>query len=239
MRRVYGIDYSPWTQRACWALHARRVDYRFRQYKPTLDELAMRFRLGRWSGTISVPVLVDDERGPVEGSEAIARLANELGEGPDLFADEGAVARWTELAEPALGYGRARSIDALIASPEEQSEALSAVMPRAVTPAFRWVARSIAARTKDKYAQPPRSAMTTFLDALRDALGSGSEHLIGDAITYADLLAASALEMVQPGAQCRRGPRQRQSWTDPELAESHRDLLEWRDRLVERSGFSI
>lgn len=238
MRTVYGIDYSPWTQRACWALHVRNVPFRFWHYKPTLDEPRMRFRLGRWTGTVSVPILVDDERA-IEGSEAIARFANEAGEGPDLFADEAEVARWCALAEPGLEYGRTRTIDALIEDPAAQAEALEAVLPASVAPAFSWVARSIARRTRAKYPAPPRSVLVDFLGELEGAVGDGGSYLVGDAITYADLVAATTLEVVEPGGHCRRGPHQRRYWTDDELASAHRGLFSWRDRLVEETGFSI
>src|SRR5690606_17418493 len=97
MRSLVGLVYSPWTQRARWALDHHRVVYRSEPYTPLLGELALRRRLGRFRGRVSVPVLFTDAA-VIDDSVAIARHAEAVGSGGPRFADADAVTRWVALA---------------------------------------------------------------------------------------------------------------------------------------------
>ena len=61
MPELLGLPYSPWSEKARWALDARRVPYREVTYAPLLGEPALRLKLKRWRGNVTVPVLTDDE----------------------------------------------------------------------------------------------------------------------------------------------------------------------------------
>jgi glutathione S-transferase len=234
MQTLIGLHYSPWTHKARWALSYARAEHRYREYLPTLGELAMRARLRKWRGRVSVPVLVGDGA-PIEGSLAIARWADER-TGAGLFPEGLDVVRWTDLSDAALAERRPAILEAVAADPAAQEEALIGTVPRSLQPGFRWLTRSISARTSAKYRDTVRGgAMKRALDELRAAL-AGGDHLHGGALSFADIAMAVALEMVVPVADdfVRRGPAMRRAWTDPILAREYRDLVEWRDRLCER-----
>lgn len=243
MTELLGLPYSPWTEKARWALDARRVAYAFRHYQPLLGEAALRAKVGRWTGKVSVPVLTDDEGGVHADSAAIARWADGRGEGPALFpagrADE--VTRWVELSERALAAGRALSLVRVLAD----REALAELVPPKVRAALGPLAPSMGAfgvrRTFRKYgghvaaADAHRAAFVEALDQLAASLGDdpagrGPRTLLG-AFSFADVAMAQALAFVDPPAALRMGPGTRRTFRDPELAERYRDLLAWRDAL--------
>ena len=41
---LYGVGYSPWTERARWALDHHRIAYRYREHLPMLGEPMLRRR---------------------------------------------------------------------------------------------------------------------------------------------------------------------------------------------------
>ncbi len=237
---LVGLDYSPWTQRAAWALHLSGVPARFGQYTPTLGEPRLRFHLGRLGGRISVPVLLRAPGGPIEDSFDIARWAaahaTPAAPAPNLIPDVAEAHRWNALADRALEYGRLRAVGDMIDNAGHLDEASSKEFPTFVAPLLRPVARAIAKRTLGKYASTPRSTMADALGQLRDALGAGP-YVVGGAVSYADIAMATMLEMVSPGPQTERGPEETRDWTDPEFADEFRDLLEWRDALLTETNF--
>ncbi|MBW2462503.1 MAG: glutathione S-transferase family protein [Deltaproteobacteria bacterium] len=237
---LVGLDYSPWTQRAAWALYLSGVPARFVQYTPTLGEPRLRLRLRRLGGTVSVPVLLGAPGGPIEDSFDIARWAvahaSPEAPAPNLIPDLAAANRWNALADRALEYGRQRLVRQMIDNAGHLDEASSKEFPPFVAPMLRPVARAIARRTLGKYAPAPRSAMADALTQLRDALGNGP-YVLGAAPSYADIAMATMLEVVSPSSRTKRGPEEVRDWTDPEFAEEFRDLLEWRDALAAETDF--
>src|SRR6185369_10337053 len=72
MTELIGIPYSPWSEKARWALDVRRVPYVSRLYKPLVGEPMLRLALRRWRGAVSVPVLREDNGRMLADSLAIA-----------------------------------------------------------------------------------------------------------------------------------------------------------------------
>ncbi len=237
---LYQIHYSPWSEKARWALAVRGVAYRKVEYLPMIATPLLRARLGRWSGKVTVPALFVDGTA-YNDSYAIARWAAERGNGPDLFPAErlGEIERWNQRSEAILGHGRA------LVTPRVAGDAAAAL--EQVPKGLRWIGPLSAPLVafgvrylRDKYAleavgqNERRAAMRTELTTLRSAL-SGSDHLMGT-LTYADIAMAVALQVVVPvaDAHVRLGPATRAAWRDPELADEFADLIGWRDRLYDR-----
>lgn len=235
---LVGLDYSPWTQRAAWALDLAGIETRFVAYTPTLGEPRLRWSLRRLRGRVSVPALLRVHAGPIEDSFDIARWAADHSRPgtPALFPDIDEVRRWNDIANRALSYGRCRAVGAMVDNARHLDEASSKEFPSAIAPLLRPVARAIAKRTVSKYDAPPRRALGDALTQLRDALGEG-RYVLGGGPTYADVVMATMLEVVRPGPQTARGIEEMRDWTDTEFAEQYADLLEWRDALLAETGF--
>ncbi|MBM4341813.1 MAG: glutathione S-transferase N-terminal domain-containing protein [Deltaproteobacteria bacterium] len=237
---LYQIHYSPWSEKARWALDARCVAYRKVEYLPMLGAPMLRARLGRWSGKVTVPVLFASGQAH-DDSLAIAQWAAGQGTGPELFPIGRAteLLAWNRASEAVLAHGRALVTPRVAGDPSAALEQ--------VPKGLRWLGPLSAPLValgvrylRDKYAleavgqNERRSAMRAELTALRQALASGA-HLLG-AFSYADIAMAVALQVVEPvgdGHQ-RLGPATRAAWREPELADEFADLIAWRDRLYDR-----
>ena len=236
------ISFSPWSERARWALDARGIDVKHREYLSVIGELGLRKQLGKWSGKVSVPVLFTGD-GAISDSFDIARWADAHGTGPTLFpaGKDSAVRHWNERSETALAAGRAVSLTRVLAN----NDALDELTPkplRAFGAASRAVTRFAVARTRNKYDGGARSdtehgaVLTAVLDELRAALGGDPTATLLGEFSYADITAAQALTFVSPvdRKHLRIGAANRTAFTNVDLVARYPDLLEWRDTLYAR-----
>lgn len=241
------IPYSPWSEKARWALEARGLSYRSRYYQPLLGEPELRLRLRRPKGVVSVPVLFTHD-GPLADSLAIARYAANNGSGPDLFppAAEAALNRWCALSEDGLAAGRTRSLGRVL----DDRHALLEMLPKSLRTVLGPLAVKIAAhgvrRTLRKYGSDsrpdPLSTLRSVLGELRHALSQvaappdgGPNTLFASGLSFADIAMAQVLAFITPPASgLRIGRANRAAFTDPELAAEFADLIAWRDALYLR-----
>jgi glutathione S-transferase len=250
MVQLLALPYSPWSEKARWALDARRVPYAYRVYTPLLGEPALRLRLRRWTGPVTVPILIDDGGACIADSADIARWADARGEGPRLFPPEHAadIEAFITLSERALAAGRALSLRRMLHDDDALREMVPRPLRRVSPGAAARIAKLGIARTLRKYpiarsgASPsdPRAAapiLEAALDELRRALaaapksGDAPPTLLGH-FTFADIAAAQALAFVDPPTTgLRIGRSSRRTFTDESLRERYEDLVRWRDAL--------
>ena len=229
---------SPWSEKARWALDHHRIDYLEEAYTPMLSEPALRWRLRRPRGPVTLPILFADGETYTDSYD-IAHYAERRGAGVPLFRRglEAAIARWNRLSDAAMSAGRALVSFRLEDDPQARSEALPDLVPRALRRPLdpvarlgvRYLARKYGFRD-DEHAH--RAELRARLVEMRDALSDGRRYLLSE-LSYADIAMASALQFVAPvGDQhLRLGPASRRAWTDLDLAGELTDLLEWRDQL--------
>ena len=238
MVNLLGLAYSPWTEKARWALDARSIPYRFRFYQPLVGEAELRWRLRRLTGAVSVPVLATDDGRWLADSAVIARWADERGEGPRLFPaeHEAAITRIVEVSERAMSAGRVLSLARVL----DDGEALAEMVPRKLRRALGPVAVRLASagvkRTVRKYGggrknlEQHRADLGAALDELRSALAKAPT--LFDRFSFADIAMAQALAFVRPPSTgLKLGEASRRSFCDPQLSERYADLLDWRDEL--------
>ena len=130
---LVGEGFSPWTEKARWALDHHRILYRYEEYTPLLSEPWLRIRAGRGSGTISVPYLLGGDGLSLGDSFAIAREADRRGNGslvPEDQIDE--ITTWNERSERLMRAGRARILAQTEENRELQSESLPSQLPQAL-----------------------------------------------------------------------------------------------------------
>lgn len=240
--RLFGISYSPWSEKARWALDHHRLPYAFVEHTPLVDELAMRVRLRKLRGTVSVPTLFCGREG-VEGSLAIARWADAHANGAKL--EDGAGERasldaWDALSEKACRAGRALVSMRMQTTPGAMEEAVPSFVPALLR---RTVGRVGVAYIARKYAVDlgaeavHEATLAEVLTAIRAGLAKGDgKYLVGGHFTLADIVAACAVNVVVPvGAQyVPIGPRTREAWTRSALAQQFADVVAWRDALYAR-----
>lgn len=230
--------FSPWSERARFALDHHRIDYREEAYVPLLGEPMLRLRTRVFRGPLSVPVLFHDGR-VIRDSVEIARYADTLGKGSPLFpaSAEAEIARYVELATGLMDAARVLSVPRMAQNVDARRESLPAFIPAPLRSAMLPLAGLGTAYISRKYrlgAHDPNEARTTIrrgLERLQADL-RGRDTLLSD-FTFADIAAAVALTMVRPVEHpvLPLGPGMRAAFTDPELAKEFGDLVAWRDKL--------
>jgi glutathione S-transferase len=243
MNELVAIPYSPWSEKARWALDHHAIPYRESEYTPMLSEPALRARLGKWRGKISIPILLSESGRSIQDSFAIAHHAEELSQGtPALFpaAFEAEIVRWNERSEAALAAGRALVTERVLQDPAAKREALPK-MPDAAKALMTPIADLGAGFLRRKYkfgarVEAERRTSDQVFQELQTALEESGDYLVGGQFSYADICMATALQMVRPVTDeyIRLGPATRLAWTDDLLASKFPTLLAWRDGIYQK-----
>lgn len=233
---LVGLTYSPWTHRARWALSHHGIGYDFSEYLPVVGAPLLRARAGKWTGKISVPVLLTPH-GAITDSTEIARHADRIGSGSRLYdGHEEAITKWLAVSEPALDAARALVIRAVNDNARAQEESvklpLPAVLKRPTARFGTWMlTRKWNARFSDEEAE---ARLVHALEQLRSGL-DGREYLDRD-FSLADIVMAGIVQTIQPVADkyIPLSPGTRETWTRSTLAARFGDLVGWRDQLFQK-----
>jgi glutathione S-transferase len=245
--RLLQLPYSPWSEKARWALDFHEIPCEMQRYEPLIGEPKLRWSLRRLSGPVSVPCLHADGRW-IDDSFAIARWADAHSHRADRArlipdADHDRIERYNALSERGLAGGRWRSLRRMLDSPA----ALRDMVPRNLRrlgPVAVGIASLGVRRTLHKYAgvlpeHEAQRSLVEALDQLRSNLQTGGttngvEHLL-EHFSHADIAMAQVLAFVDPpSTHLRMSKGTRSSFHDPELAPRYADLLAWRDALYEQ-----
>jgi len=237
--RLIALPYSPWSEKARWALDHHRVPYKEEGYLPIFGAPLLRLRRRRWSGPVTVPVLLRD--GPaLLDSWDIARHAEAVGSGAALFpaAQLDEITAWNKRSEALMAAARMRTTRAVGSDPQALVESLPPVIRKTPAVVQRAVGRVGVRYLLGKYGHltggDGAAQMRPVLETARRALAE-REHLL-DGFTYADITFALALQFIDPVADryITLSPASRPHWRFPELAEEFSDLIAWRDGLYDR-----
>lgn len=235
VNRFLAIPYSPWSEKARWALDLRGVPYFEQLYVPMLSEVGLRFSLRRLGGKVTVPVLFADDGRVCADSLAIARFAAATGRGPTLFpaGRDSEILRLDERSEEILAASRALSVAKAMDDAAAREEAVPRFLPALLRP---MVGRMGVVYLHRKYGTSlDREALARTIAAglrgLREEL-AGRPYLF-DELSYADVILAVSLQLVAPVADryIKLGEATRRVCTHAPIVEEFADLLAWRDRL--------
>lgn len=239
MNEFIALSYSAWSEKARWALDHHGISYREKEYAPMLGEPGLRLKLRRFTGKVTVPVLLTD-REVITDSLDIARHAERTGHGTRLFPENhlGEILDWNQKSEMTLEAGRALSVSRVLQDQEAQAESLPPFIPGALRGALTPVARSGALFLSRKYhltdesLKTHQARMREQLVALRKGLEKSSPYLTGR-FSFADIVMAVALQFVVPVDDrfIHLGPHTRKAMTEIPLAEEFADLIQWRDLI--------
>jgi glutathione S-transferase len=241
MRTLVGIPFSPWTEKARWALDHHGIAYRFESHLPVVNEVLIRARRRRLRGRVSVPLLLAGDE-VCDDSFAIARYAERHGRGEPLFFDAAGVEAYEARSEAALRAGRALFLERLKLDDGARADSMPSFVPPVLRGPLDGVARMTIDMLTSKYETTKQSTFdheTTLrqnLDDLRAALG-GRAHLLGDRLSYADITMTAPLHFIAPlsDAYVPVTSAIRRALTHTELARSYQDLVDWREALYARS----
>jgi glutathione S-transferase len=223
---------GPWGEAAKAILHVKKIPYaRVAQVAGENDDALI-----AWTGAANAPTAMYDEERARTDRFAILHLAERLAPNPPLLpsgVEERALCMGlaNEVAGE-LGFGWCRRLMLLEVTPQ-------------TPPAARAMLESLQARYASPDFPPARAAercaeiMRAFARRLRAQRARGSDYLLGDTLTVADLYWATFAVMLKPlpEERCPMNPAQRAMYSvrDPVLSAALDPiLLEHRDLVYER-----
>jgi glutathione S-transferase len=239
---LVAIDYSPWSEKARWALDHNGVPYKETPYLSMVGEFALRKRLGRWRGKVSLPLLFAGDE-VINDSFAISTYVEEThGADRPLFPAEAhdEIKSWNEQSETGLAAGRALTSERVLASPAARREAMPPMPKLLVGPLSAPITKLGVAYLKRKYGfsgkpDDHRTALRATLENLKSTLADGRKYMLGEVFSYADICMAVTMQFVRPVTDeyIKLGPASRTAWTDETFSQEFSDLLTWRDGMYE------
>lgn len=241
-RKLVTLSYSPWSERARWALDHHGLAYQRISHTPFLGELKLRRLLGkRRTGRATVPVLIAGNE-VLTDSFDIALYADREGVGEKLIPKEreAELRSFAARVDGAMQHGRVLLVSRLLASGPARDETLPRWVPGALRPLLRPVTHFGTAWFGRKYAvdldsvSAHRAALRSALEDFRKALG-GRDYVYGS-FTWADILLACLVQGIAPvdDRYIRLGEASRKVWSHPDLATEFTDLVTFRDQLYAR-----
>jgi glutathione S-transferase len=240
--KLVSLSYSPFSERACWALDHHRIAYQIIDHVPVVGELRLRRLASGKKGRVTAPLLITDDATLCDSWD-IARYADAHGVSSKLLPDEriAEIQAFNGRADTAMTAGRILLVRALLESPGALDESLPTFVPHWLRPLMRPATRLATRWFGQKYEcdlageAAALAGMKGELDALRSALANSSPYLLGS-FSYADILMATMLQGVAPvrDEYIYLGPESRKAWHRSALADEYQDLLQWRDEIYAR-----
>jgi glutathione S-transferase len=237
---LIGLYFSPWTERARWALDYHGVRYQYREYTTLLDELSLRLKTKRPFDKITVPLLIADQE-LVNDSFEIARFADRQSDKrpliPATHLDE--IREWVDWTELALCSARIRATRRIMASPEALADRLPGYIPdflRMPLAPMSFLGSGLILfkyRLKEDSDEQLHRNLHDFLKRASLALKDGK--FVFSELSFADLLIATMLQAIKPihAKYIKLNEASMKCMNESELASEYAPLVAWRDNLYE------
>ncbi|MDO8266963.1 MAG: glutathione S-transferase [Moraxellaceae bacterium] len=241
MNELVGMYFSPWTERARWALDYHKVPYKYVEYTTLLGQPLLRLRAGKPFGKVSVPLLITpNER--VNDSFEIAVYSDQMSEQEPLVppAHFAEIKNWTESAELALYSARLRATRRIQASSEALADRLPGYTPNLLRKAFvpmAYIATGYILRKyqlEDDDDEKLLKNMDEFFDKANNALSG--RRFVFENLSFADIVIATAMQAITPveDKYIYLGLPSRKCMCEPALEMKYSSLIKWRDSVYEQ-----
>ena len=202
-----------------------------------IGELSLRAARRRLGNKITAPSMVLDDGTWLTDSWQIACwIDNEVG-GQFFRGATAEVSRLNTETERFLQIFRPVVLERMVNDyPLALEENLPRMFPKALHRPLRSVGGMGVKFLIQKYERPSidRAEVTGLLDSFRRSIGE-KPTVLEAGFSYADILIATALQMVQPVSRkyWSIGPATREAWTLHEYINEAGELLQWRDELFD------
>ena len=238
MNSFYAIPYSPWSEKARWAMDAHGARYREKIYVPMVDTPWLRLKSKRYLERLTIPLLITPD-GSYMDSFDIARWS--VGANPEatLIPEHAReqIEGWNIRSERMLAAGRALTTQKVAKHRPAWAESVPGPLRR-LGPVAELIAR-VGIRYLDRKYQLASYTPEDSRRVLREnclALRAGLESHGGtlcDGFTYADIAMAVTFQFIAPIETdiIKLGTESIGCWSEPELAHEFADLVTWRDTL--------
>lgn len=244
--RLIGMPLSVATQRVLWAMDYSEVAYQFEEYLPQISTPWLRLRSRRFTGPISVPVLLGDQGLCLMDSWDIALQVNQdqpmAGLIPVQCLEQ--VQAMNQLSEAIFNAARIQMLERALQDDAALMGALPDKLPRwskrPMLPLIRHTFRNL----QEKYGEPGVSMaehqqrLDGFMLRVREQL-DGKPYLLDRGFCYADMSVVAAMAMVKPVPKAGNPAPSayERANTCEEIVARYDDVLDWRDGVVARHRY--
>ena len=202
-----------------------------------IGELSLRAARRRLKKKITAPSMLLSDGSWLTDSWQIASWIDNEVKGNFFLGEVGLISELNGASERFMSLLRPVVLERMVSEyPLSLEENLPGMFPRALHRPLRTLGGVGIQFLLKKYEKPTvaRSEVEDLLEVFRRAIG-GRETVLEAGFSYADILIATALQMVKPVSRkyWSIGPATREAWTLTDYESVAQDLLTWRDRTFE------
>lgn len=241
MNELVGMYFSPWTERATWALDYHKVPYRYVEYTTLLGQPLLRLKAGKPFGRVSVPLLITPNQSVNDSFEIAIYSDSKSNKAPLVpSAHFTEIKGWTESAELALYSARLRATRRIQASSEALADRLPGYTPNFMRKAFvpmAYVATEYILR-KYQLEEDGDDKLLRNMDEffVRADKALSGRRFVFEELSFADIVIATAIQAITPieDKYIYLGLPSRKCMCEPDLAKKYSSLIKWRDVVYEQ-----
>lgn len=242
MNTLMGMYFSPWTERARWALDHHELPYQYTEYVTLLDQPLLRLKAGKAFGKVSVPLLSTPTQRVNDSFEIAVYADKRSGKDPLIpSAHLTEIKEWTHSAELALYSARLRATRRIQASAEALADRLPGYTPRFMRKALVPIAYVATEYILRKYRLEEEDGDDALLRNMDEFFSRANTALSGRAFvfgqfSFADIVIATAMQAITPvdDKYIYLGLPSRKCMSEPALAEKYTTLIKWRDAVYDK-----
>lgn len=235
------IPYSPWSEKARFALDYCGVEYTRKPFTLMLDDWSVRLKLKRPFKNFTIPILFLPNGQAIEDSCTLAQSLPEVSR--TLFKPEhlSEILEINQLCERLLDAGRVLASQTVLHNRDAMLENIPPFVPKALRPYLLSIVhfgiytldQQFGVLAKD--AKTQRELMHADLLKLRTIIQNkrGPQGTLFESFSFGDIAAAGALHFIKPvqHPKIKISPHTRAAMTQTDFAQEFADLLQWRDQL--------
>ena len=243
MIKLYQLSYSPWSEKARWALDSAQLSYQPLEFDPIYGWITLRVRTANLKEPLTVPVMIDGATKLTDSFDIAMWSQDQSPQSKLMPADKlEQIKQWNKLSEEGLCAARAICVSKAANNKAAKTESVPAIIPSwarpYATPLVSRALNQLAHKYQfplDESNQAAHQTLERVLEQLAQALEGGKPYILGE-FSYADIVMATSLQFIKPVADeyIALGEATRACMTIPELAYRYAALIEWRDGLYEK-----
>lgn len=246
---LIGMRFSPYTEKARWALNHHKKTYSYSEHLILFGMPILWWKARKISDNLTVPMMVahtpDGERLVLGDSWDIALYTDKGGANSPLFpADKmGEIHAINALSEQAFDAGRALYMDRLKKDRAAQAESLPNFIPKFLRPfltsmvhvALKYISWGFGIERKGipEYETSMRECLKRYEELLAKVNFEGP--VLGK-FSYADIVMTTSLQFVSPVEPKIFGltPKLIEAWTDSRWETEFPRIFSWRKKIYEK-----
>lgn len=237
MHKLYGIYYSPWSEKARWALDYHKISYEWIEFTPIVDNVKLMWQAKKF-GRLTVPTLITPF-GAVQGSLSIVRYAEKQGRKEKLipYEKEEDILRLDALAEVVFKASRAIITEKIKDNLNAQKDLLPKFIPENLQDYFTPVASIATTYLGFKYSfsgvpiSQQKEVIRSVLQEIRPLVRK-NKTILGK-FSLADIVVSLMFQFIFPvsNVYIPLTDELREVFTQKDLSLEFSDLIEWRDYI--------